>query len=256
MLEGHFLGVPDVNLWAFIGLILAAFATSVIAIITGTAGGLLLLGIMTFFFPPSVLVPLHTAIMLLIALHVIILFWRHILRATILPFFGGSIIGATLGAQIFVALPAAILQGIIGFFILIVTWIPKIARTGGERKRFAIIGFGITFLGMFVSATGTLLAPFVASAAPDRRNHVGTMGVLMTFSHIAKITAFGFLGIALHAYIPLIAMMVGGAAFGNWLGRKILDRMPEQMFRRVFQLLLTVLGLRLLWIGAESAWPL
>ena len=236
MLEDQFLGVPDVNLWAFMGLVLAAFSTSVVAIITGTAGGLLLLGIMTFFFPPSVLVPLHTA--------------------TILPFFGGSILGATLGAQIFVALPAAILQGIIGIFILIVTWIPKIARTGGERKRFAIIGFGITFLGMFVSATGTLLAPFVASAAPDRRNHVGTMGVLMTFSHIAKITAFGFLGIALHAYIPLIAMMVGGAAFGNWLGRKILDRMPEQMFRRVFQILLTVLGLRLLWIGVEGAWPL
>ena len=134
MLEDQFLGVPDVNLWAFMGLVLAAFSTSVVAIITGTAGGLLLLGIMTFFFPPSVLVPLHTAIMLLIALHVIFLFWRHILRTTILPFYGGSILGATLGAQIFVALPAAILQGIIGIFILIVTWIPKIARTGEKGK--------------------------------------------------------------------------------------------------------------------------
>ena len=32
---------------------------------------------------------------------------------------------------------------------------------------YAVLGFGASFLGMFVSATGTLLAPFVASAAPE-----------------------------------------------------------------------------------------
>ena len=47
------------------------------------------------------------------------------------------------------------------------TWMPKLGRFGAERGRFAFLGFGTTFLGVFVSATGTLLAPFVASAAPE-----------------------------------------------------------------------------------------
>ena len=48
---------------------------------------------------------------------------------------------------------------------------PKLGRIGAERGRFLALGFGATFLGVFVSATGTLVAPFVASAAPDRRQH-------------------------------------------------------------------------------------
>ena len=111
-----------------------------------------------------------------------------------LPFLAGSIVGATLGANIFIALSAAILQGIIGIFILILTWLPKITTAGGERKRFAVVGFVVTFLGIFVSATGTLLASFIASAAPTRQNHVATMGALMVCSHVTKIVAFGVLG--------------------------------------------------------------
>ena len=252
MLETSFLGVPGVTGWIFIGLSFAACCTSIIAVVTGTAGGLLLLALMAFFFEPTTLLPLHTVIMLLASVHVAVLFWRYILWKTVLPFLGGSVFGAALGAQIFVALPAAILQGVIGFFILILTWLPKIARAGGEVKRFAAVGFVITFLGIFVSATGSLLASFVASAAPDRRNHVATMGALMICSHVTKIVAFGVLGVALTAYIPLIIAMVIGAAIGNWVGGKLLDKMQEQIFRTVFKILLTLLGIRLLWVGGEG----
>ena len=252
MIELSFLGVPNVNAWIFFGLSIAACFTSIVAVVTGTAGGLLLLALMAFFFDPATLLPLHTVIMLLASVHVAALFWRYILRQTVIPFLGGSIIGAALGAQIFVALPAAILQGIIGFFILVLTWLPKLASFGGETKRFAVVGFVITFLGIFVSATGSLLASFVAGASPDRRNHVGTMGALMICSHITKIVAFGILGVALTAYIPLIISMVTGAALGNWLGGKMLHQMREKIFLTVFKLLLTLLGLRLLWVGSEG----
>tara|TARA_A100001037_G_scaffold296049_1_gene316001 strand:- start:294 stop:1064 length:771 start_codon:yes stop_codon:yes gene_type:complete len=252
LIENQFLGVPDVSALIFFCLSIAACCTSIVAIVTGTAGGLLLLALMAFFFEPSTLLPLHTIIMLLTSVHVAILFWRYTLKATILPFLGGSIAGAALGAQIFVALPAAILQGIIGVFILILTWLPKLARSGGETRRFAFVGFLVTFLGIFVSATGSLLASFIASAAPERRNHVATMGVLMICSHVTKIIAFGVLGIALNAYIPLIISMVAGASIGNWIGGKMLDRMPEQVFRALFKVLITILGLRLLWVGGSG----
>ena len=39
---------------------------------------------------------------------------------------------------------------------------------------------------------------------------------------------------------------------GNWIGGKMLDRMPEQVFRTLFKVLITILGLRLIWVGGTG----
>jgi uncharacterized protein len=136
---------------------------------------------------------------------------------------------------------------------LLVTWMPNLGRIGAERGRFALLGFATTFLGVFVSATGTLLAPFVASATPDRRVHVATMGALMAIAHIAKVAAFGFIGFAIGRYVPLMAAMIAAGAVGNWIGEVALLRTSERRFRLVLQITLTLLGLRLLWGAAVDA---
>ncbi len=248
----QFLGVPGIDGWLFLGLSIASAFTSFVAVATGTGGGLLLLAIMALVFAPAVLVPTHTVIMFVAGSHVVFMMWRYTIRSTLFPFFGGSAVGAALGAQIFIALPAAILQGIIGLLILILTWLPKFAQLGSTKYRFAVVGTVATFIGMFVSATGTLIAPFVASASPDRRNHVATMSALMSFSHIVKIIAFGALGVTVGSYIPLIVSMVATAMIGNWIGGKTLDRMPERMFRWIFRVLVTILAIRLLWVAFSN----
>ncbi|MEC8086536.1 MAG: TSUP family transporter, partial [Pseudomonadota bacterium] len=115
------------------------------------------------------------------------------------------------------------------------------------------LGGVATFLGIFVSATGTFLSPFIAHASRDRHIHVSTMATLMAISHVTKIIAFGFVGMAIGAYLPLIGLMILGTVAGNWIGQRTLTRMPEKLFRRVFQVLLTVLALRLLFGAALDA---
>jgi uncharacterized membrane protein YfcA len=178
--------------------------------------------------------------------------WRHLLWSTLLPFTCGAIAGATLGAQIFVVLPTALLQGLIGGFILVLAWLPRLSGGGSEPKRFALLGGVSTFLGMFVGATGVLVAPFVASAAPNRRNHAVTLTALMSISYIIRIATFGLLGVSLTTYTPLIVAMIAAAAIGNWIGGRTLNRLPEHLFRRGFQIVLTLLALRLLWVAATS----
>jgi uncharacterized membrane protein YfcA len=52
----------------------------------------------------------------------------------------------------------------------------------------------------------------------------------------------------------MAAMIVTGA-LGNWVGEVALHRTTERRFRLVFQLVLTILGLRLLWSAAsELGW--
>ncbi len=249
----NFLGTPDIGPLMFSGLTLASFATAFIGVFTGTAGGLILLAMMAVVMPPAVVIPVHTVVQLGSGVTRTFIMWRHVMRSTLPPFILGAAIGAAAGAKVFVSLPTATLQGILAIFILIVTWLPKLGRLGAERGRFLALGFVATFVGVFVSATGTIVAPFVASAAPDRRNHSATVGALMIFVHIAKLVAFGFLGFAIGAYVPLMAFMIAAGAAGNWVGEEALNRVSEQRFRLILQLFLTALGLQLLW-NAASGW--
>jgi uncharacterized membrane protein YfcA len=250
-----FLGTPDIGPMMFTGLTLASFATAFIGVFTGTAGGLILLAMMAVVMPPAVVIPVHTVVQLGSGVTRTMIMWRYVMRSTLPPFIVGAAIGAAVWAKIFVALPVTALQGILAVFILIVTWLPKLGRIGAERGRFLALGFVATFVGVFVSATGTIVAPFVASAAPDRRNHAATLGALMIFVHIAKLVAFGFLGFAIGAYIPLMVFMIAAGAVGNWVGEEALNRVSEQRFRLILQIFLTALGLQLLW-NALRGWNL
>jgi uncharacterized membrane protein YfcA len=248
-----FLGTPGVGPLLFSGLTALSFVTAFIGVYNGAAGGVMLLAAMATVMPPAAVIPVHTVVMLGSGVSRTLIMWRYVMRATLAPFVIGAAIGAALGAKVFVSLPTSLLLGMVGAFILLVTWVPHLGRFGAERGRLMFVGFGATIRGVFVSATGSLLAPFVASAAPDRRNHVATLGALMLIVHIAKLAAFGFIGFAVGRFVPLMAAMIAAGALGNWLGELALHRTPEQRFRLILQLVLTALALRLLW-SAAAGW--
>lgn len=237
----------DMSLLLFVALACASFFTAFIGLFTGLAGGLILLAIMATVMPPASVVPVHTLVQLGSGVTRTIIMWRWVMRSLLLPFFLGAAVGAVMGAKTFVALPSTTLMGILGVFILVVTWLPKLGRLGAERWRFAGVGFAATFLGVFVSATGTIVAPIVASASPDRRNHAATLGALMMIVHILKLGAFAAIGFSVWDYAPLIAAMVSTGALGNWVGELALSRTSERRFRLILQIGLTLLALRLIW---------
>ena len=75
----------------------------------------------------------------------------------------------------------------------------------------------------------------------------------MMFIHGLKVIVFVVLGFEFFAYLPLMATMVTAGFLGNWIGFKLLNVMEEQLFRRVFQVVLVLLSLRLLWGAANNA---
>ena len=245
----QFLGMALIDPWIFAGLSGAALVTAFISSVAGAAGGLILLATMALVFPPVLLIPLHTIVQLGASTAMVAINRRYIMRETLLPFAVGAVIGAAMGGRIFISLPESTLQVILGVSILVLAWIPRIARFGPERGRFVFVGFLTTFLGVFISATGTLLATFTVAVAPQRRNHIGTLGALMCIVHVSKIVAFGVIGVEFGNYAPLMAMMIALSYAGTWLARLALERIPERLFRLVFQIILTVLALRMIWIA-------
>ena len=117
-MDSPFLGVPDIDGWIFLALSVAAFATAIIGMVTGTAGGLMLLAFMAIFFAPAVLVPVHTVVQLGGGFTRAIHMRKWVLKPVVAPFLIGTAIGAASGTQVFFALSPGALQAVIGGSIL------------------------------------------------------------------------------------------------------------------------------------------
>ena len=75
----------------------------------------------------------------------------------------------------------------------------------------------------------------------------------MMFIHGLKVVVFAVLGFEFFTYLPLMIAMVSAGFLGNWIGFKLLNLMNEEIFRRLFQAMLIILSLRLLWAAATRA---
>jgi uncharacterized membrane protein YfcA len=242
---------PGVSLSVQVLLIGVSFIGSALAGALGLGGGALVLAVMALFFPPAVLIPLHGVVQLGSNLGRAVLMARQVLVRIVPVFLAGTVIGALVGAKSVVSLPVHLLQTIVGLFILYAAWGEKFRLKAGKpsQPKFFIVGGLAAFATMFVGATGPLIAPFVRSACSDRLQVVATHAALMTLQHGFKIIAFGLLGFAFWPYVPFLVAMLAAGFVGTVVGREVLDRMPEKTFRICFNVLLTLLAIRLLWVA-------
>lgn len=229
-----------------------SFIGSFIAASLGLGGGLLVLAVMTLFLPPTVLIPIHAVVQIGSNGFRAILMRRDILYSVIPAFVIGTLIGSYIGGKALFALEIWVLQVILGVFVLYATWAPKFKSSNpGPAKFFGCGVFG-GFATMFVGGTGPLLAPFVNAACKERQQVVSTHASLMTFQHLFKVILFGVLGFSFGPYIPLLVGLVGFGVCGTIVGKRVLDKLPEKVFRIGLQTILTLLAARLLYAAATT----
>lgn len=231
-------------------LVVASFFTSALTAAFGVGGGVAMLALMGLFIPVAALIPVHGAVQLGSntgrAWH-----QRANVRLGIaIPFVLGSIVGAVGGAFFVVQLPDALLKLGLGLFVIAVTW-TKIP--GADRLGAAGLTLGsavLAFITMFVGATGPLLSAFFAQLFPDdRKALVATHAAGMTVQHALKIVVFGLAGFAFWQWLPLIVLMIGSGYLGTVYGTRLLERLPEESFRRWFRIGITLLALDMIRRG-------
>ena len=249
----HFLSItPEINGWMFLLFTGLSCFTAAFGVIAGLGGGVLLIGAMAMVFPPVALIPVHGVVQAGSTITRTILARKLVMRRAILPFAAGALIGSIAGGNIVVALPVPILECILGLFMLYVCWSPKITTGMPTQRRFFALGLVGAFISMFIGATGSVLAPWVRGVSDDRRVFVATHACIMIFIHGLKAIVFAWLGFQFFAYLPLMLAMIAAGFLGNWIGLRLLDRMHEEMFRRIFQIALSLLSIRLLWSAADG----
>ena len=241
------IGGTTLSLSGFAVLCGVSFLGSCIAGALGLGGGVLVLATMANLLPPMALVPIHGVVQLGSNLSRAAMSFRQTAMAIVTPFLVGTIIGAAFGAQFVVALPKSLLQLIIAVFILASTWLPNLRSTSTGKVKFFFVGLLTTIVTMFVGGTGVLVGSFVAPACPERHQFVSTHSVVMTIQHGLKVITFALLGFAFGPYMALLVGLVSFSFIGSYVGKLLLNRLPEKVFRVALKATLTVLSLQLLY---------
>ena len=227
-------------------LVAIAFFTSTLTAVIGMGGGILLISAMPGLLPAAAIIPVHGAVQLASNGSRVLLGIRHIEWRIFWPFLGGAVLGSLAGVEAVVRLSFDHLPLYLGAFILFVTWVPLPRRSFRLPGHFAILGALQTLLSLFVGVSGPLTNAFLLREDLPKDRIVITHGITMTATHLFKIAVFGLVGFAFAPYLYLIAAMIVSAALGSWAGTKLRDRLPEELFKKIFKALITLLSIRMI----------
>ncbi|PKM05159.1 MAG: permease [Gammaproteobacteria bacterium HGW-Gammaproteobacteria-6] len=236
-------------------LVFAAMLTSALTAAMGIGGGVLLLAIMALVMPAAAIIPVHGMVQLGSNANRALLTLKHINLPVILWFLPGVVIGAGLASLFLVQLPMSLVQLSIALFILLLCWGPALPGRATGPFGTLIASSITTFLSVFVGATGPLVAAFVKEQQQGERfSTVATFAAAMCLQHAPKALVYGAAGFVFSDWLGLIAMMIGAGALGTWIGLHLLRRTSDTRFGLTFNLLLSLLALRLIWQAFDS-WP-
>lgn len=244
-------GLP---VWAVLVLIATAALTSAMTAALGIGGGVLLLAILSMLLPGAAVIPLHGLVQLGSNANRAVFTAPHIRWSSLYWFAPGVLVGALLASVLLIELPSWLLQLSIAGFILLLCWGPPVPQVATRALGTFVAAIITTLLSHFVGATGPLVAAFIKRQQQgDRQATVATFAAAMTLQHAPKALVYSAAGFVFHEWLGLALAMVLAGVVGTKLGLKVLLKTSDQRFAQIFNILLTLLALRLIW-QALSSW--
>lgn len=234
--------------WQVVLLVVTATFTSYLTASVGIGGGVFLLAVLSLIMPVAAIIPVHGLVQLGSNANRALMLWREISWRCVLFFLPGALLGALLAALFLVQLPLPVLQLAIASFILYLVWGPKLPKLMLGDWGTMIAGGVTTFLSHFVGATGPLVAAFIKQKHADQRQvSVSTFAATMVLQHGPKALVYGAAGFMFKEWLLLVLLMIAAGALGTKLGLLQLAKLTDRRFTLLFNGVLTLLCLRLLW---------
>ena len=246
----------------FIILIVSAFITSSISAVLGMGGGIILLGIMAIIIPEGYMViALHGIIQLFSNSTRTYIFKEHLKKEIIKDFSKGVLLGLLLSAFLIACIiqlfnvesaneiKVEILKPIVGIFIIWYLFFKK-SKKISTQKSFISAG-GISGLcTVFIGATGPLIAPFFLDGQLTKNNIIANKAACQMITHLGKIPLFiFFFNVDYINEYQILLPLIAAVFLGTNIGKKILQFIPENIFRVLFKTALTIIALRLIFIN-------
>ena len=232
----------------FVIIVVGSFVASVFNAAFSVGGAMIVLAITSTVLPVQAIVPIHSGLLIGSTSTRIVFFSDFIDWKLVRSFLAGSVVGAFLGARIYIELPDAIIATAISVVMLVAIWLPKVTWRPRLRHPWVIVGF-IHSLFSTLFAYGALMHAVILHTDLERRQIVGTLGGCLAGMSVFKIAGYAFYGFDYSPYYIVIAAAIAVSLVGTAVGKLIVDRLSETVFRMIYRVLITVTALRLLYIG-------
>jgi uncharacterized membrane protein YfcA len=228
-----------------------ALLGSIVGAIAGFGTGIIMLPILVFFFGIRESIPILTVAMLLtngsrswfnrtqITLPVV--FW----------FALGAAPAAILGGLIFATAPAPALVRVLGVYLLLmVVYRHSKWQLTSKTKlwHFTPLGASTSLVSALVGVSGPLIAPFFLGYGLMKGAYIGTDALATVTMQSTRLAVFGGLDLVTEKTL-LIGVGIGAVTFmGTYVGKRLLDILPERYFPCIIEATMLASGLRfLIW---------
>jgi uncharacterized protein len=223
-----------------------AFIAATLAAVTGFGGAAVLLPVLVLAFGTRQAIPILTVAQL-IGNGSRVWFNRRELDWQVVGWFTlGAVPMALLGGFLFAKAPLAALTRILGVFLIaVVVW--RHIRPGNPRKfpvqSFAAIGAGASFLSALLGSVGPIMAPFFLAYGLVKNAYIGTEALSTVVMHVTKLVAYRQAAVLTSSAI-FIGLALGPVMIvGSFLGKRIVERLPEKVFVAIIEAVLIAAGL-------------
>lgn len=215
----------------------SSFLLAGVSAVAGFGGGVLLLPVFTALFGLQVAVPVLTLTQLVSNSSRVWLNRTELEAGIIRRFAGGAIPFAVAGGLLLASAPLSPLKRLLGVLLLVVVaWRrinPRPRRPAASTfvTVGALSGFGSALLG----SVGPLTAPFFLSFGLVRGAYIGTEAACALTMHLTKTATYGA-GDLLSGRVLLLGLLLTPPTLaGAWVGKRLTDRLSEQLFVRLVE---------------------
>jgi uncharacterized membrane protein YfcA len=222
-----------------------AFVAATLAAVSGFGGAAVLLPVLVSFFGVREAIPILTVAQL-IGNASRVWFNRRELKMKVVAWFGlGAVPFATIGALLFAKAPLSFLTRLLGLFLLlVVAW--RHLRPAAHRSFpafvFAPIGAGSSFLSALLGSVGPIMAPFFLAYGLAKGAYIGTEALCTVVMHVTKLVVYRQTDV-LSGYGALVGLALGPVMIaGSYLGKRIVDKLPERVFVGIIEAVLIIAG--------------
>jgi uncharacterized membrane protein YfcA len=215
-------------------IILATLGTAFLSSIFGMLGGLILMGILVSIMPVSQAMVLHGLIQLTSNGYRAWLNRKDINWSIVATLIVGNIIA--LAGLVFVAFVPDRITVLLALGLLpYIAWaLPKNAALDVSKKPIGLLaGMVVVATNLLAGVGGPLLDIFFQRVDMTRHQVVATKAVAQSLGHVSKVIFFGFLTVSASNDWPvlwLVLIAMTASVTGTTLGKKILDKINDEIF--------------------------
>ncbi len=230
----------------------SAFAAEVLGTVAGFGSSTIFLPLALFF------VDFRTALVLVALFHIFgnlgrIAFFRHGLSKKMLMLFGvPSVVLTAIGALLVSYIHQDALKLVLGAFLLLFS-LGSLARPGFNfrpTKENAVAGGAVSgFFAGLIGTGGALRAAFLNAFGLKKGVYIATAAAIALAVDVTRVPIYfgsGFLSPEFYWHIPLLLIV---ALAGSYTGRKVVDKIPQKIFRKVVLVAIAAISLKLVYDG-------